>query len=184
MSEFMPDETPTDVMQAPRMPIMQEIEDLRRRIAAEDAEACDLKGSQDRRDYCRIRATRLTRHLACLLADLAMGKDKAQPTPVPNEHPAIWPLVIADMQGRDQLGRERYGAPLQPFNSRDAMRDWYEEGLDRLAYNRQVTIEWDAIVVERDANKAEIARLTAENEALRMEIEGMHGRQDGSADMW
>jgi len=68
---------------------------------------------------------------------------KEQPAPVANDGPAVWPLVVADMQARDQLGRERYGVPLQPNNGRDALRDAYEEALDLCAYLRQALLERD-----------------------------------------
>jgi hypothetical protein len=68
---------------------------------------------------------------------------KEQPAPVANDGPAVWPLVVADMQARDQLGRERYGVPLQPNNGRDALRDAYEEALDLCAYLKQALLERD-----------------------------------------
>ncbi len=61
--------------------------------------------------------------------------------PKTNNRAAIWPLVIADMQARDAVGRERYGTPLQPFNGRDALMDAYEEALDLCAYLRQAIEE-------------------------------------------
>ncbi len=67
-----------------------------------------------------------------------------QPAPVPNDLPAVWSLVIADMQARDQIGRQRYGTPLQPFNCRDALRDAYEEALDLACYLRCAMYERDA----------------------------------------
>lgn len=42
----------------------------------------------------------------------------------------VWPLVISDMWDRDQLGRQRYGTPLQSHNGRDALVDAYQEALD------------------------------------------------------
>lgn len=69
-----------------------------------------------------------------------------QPAPVPNDLPSVWPLVMQDMADRDQLGRERYKVPLQPFNGRDALKDAYEEALDLVVYLRQA-------IWERDANK-------------------------------
>ena len=68
---------------------------------------------------------------------------KEQPAPVANDKPTVWPLVVADMQARDQLGRERYGVPLQPHNGRDALRDAYEEALDLCAYLKQALLERD-----------------------------------------
>ena len=63
-----------------------------------------------------------------------------QPAPTPGKA-AIWPLVIADMQERDHLGRERYGTPLQSHNGRDALVDAYQEALDLAVYLRQAIEE-------------------------------------------
>lgn len=76
------------------------------------------------------------RHDATLIVD--------QPPPVKNERPAIWDLVISDMKARDQVGRERYGTPLQPHNGRDALVDAYQEALDLVVYLRQAIEERSA----------------------------------------
>jgi hypothetical protein len=60
-----------------------------------------------------------------------------QPDPKPNNHPAVWDMVIADMRRRDAEGRAHYRVPLQPYNGRDALLDAYEESLDAAAYLRQ-----------------------------------------------
>jgi hypothetical protein len=52
--------------------------------------------------------------------------------------------VIADMHERDQVGRERYGTPLQAHNGRDALVDAYQEALDLVVYLRQAIEERDA----------------------------------------
>ena len=81
-----------------------------------------------------------------LTADFAEAEQKhgaSQPEPAPNDRPAVWPLVIMDMANRDQVGRARYGVPLQPHNGRDALRDAYEEALDLCAYLRQAIMERD-----------------------------------------
>lgn len=67
-----------------------------------------------------------------------------QPDPKPNGKPAVWDLVIADMQARDRVGRQRYGTPLQAHNGRDALVDAYQEALDLAAYLRQAIFERDA----------------------------------------
>ncbi len=72
-----------------------------------------------------------------------MSTDTEQPTPKANAHPAVWPLVIEDMRGRDAVGRRKYGVPLQPHNGRDALRDAYEEALDLSVYLKQALIERD-----------------------------------------
>lgn len=68
---------------------------------------------------------------------------ESQPAPTPNQRPAVWPLVMVDMAGRDKLGRERYGTPLQPHNGRDTLRDAYEEALDLAVYLRTAMYERD-----------------------------------------
>jgi hypothetical protein len=67
--------------------------------------------------------------------------DTHEPSPVPNDRPAVWPLVIADMKARDAEGRRKYGTPLQPFNGRDALVDAYQEALDLVVYLRQAIEE-------------------------------------------
>lgn len=66
-----------------------------------------------------------------------------QPTPVPNRRPLIHGVVIGDLRERQQLGAQRYGTPLQPFNGRDALWDAYEEVLDLAVYLRQAIWERD-----------------------------------------
>ena len=63
--------------------------------------------------------------------------EAVQPEPTHNDEPAIWPLVIADMEARDRVGREKYGTPLQTNNGRDALVDAYQEALDLVVYLRQ-----------------------------------------------
>jgi len=67
--------------------------------------------------------------------------NEAQPAPIANDSRPIWELVITDMYERDQVGRERYGTPLQANNGRDALQDAYEEALDLVVYLRQVIEE-------------------------------------------
>jgi hypothetical protein len=66
-----------------------------------------------------------------------------QNQPVKNENPAVWPLVVADMQARDQFGADKYGTRLQPHNGRDALTDAYQEALDLCVYLRQAIYERD-----------------------------------------
>jgi len=66
-----------------------------------------------------------------------------QPMPVANDKPAVWPIVMADMQSRHELGIKRYGTPLQPHNGRDTLRDAYEEALDLAVYLRTAIYERD-----------------------------------------
>jgi hypothetical protein len=76
-----------------------------------------------------------------------MTQPAEQPMPVANDHADIQSLVIADVRTRREVGIQRYGTPLQPFNGRDALRDAYEEALDLAMYLRQVIAERDAAAV-------------------------------------
>ena len=69
--------------------------------------------------------------------------DGVQEEPRPVSSRPIWELVVEDMRARDELGRRRYGVPLQAGNGRDALRDAYEEALDLVAYLRQAIAERD-----------------------------------------
>ncbi len=69
--------------------------------------------------------------------------DGAQPRPVKNDHPAVWPIVVRDMKKRHAFGVKKYGVGLQPHNGRDALRDAYEEALDLCVYLRQAIFERD-----------------------------------------
>jgi hypothetical protein len=66
-----------------------------------------------------------------------------QPNPTPNDLPAVWPLVIADMEARDRVGLQRYGTQLRPHNGRDALLDAYQEALDLCVYLRTALYERD-----------------------------------------
>lgn len=85
-----------------------------------------------------------------------MSLNTPEPTPEHNEHPATWPLVIADvkkgpwmvmrhliddMEERDAAGRAKYGTPLQPHNGRDSLKDAYQEALDLTVYLKNVQLE-------------------------------------------
>lgn len=75
-----------------------------------------------------------------------LGND--QPPPTPNEHPAVWDLVLQDMHARDEHGRRVYGTRLQPHNGRDPVRDAYEEILDTAVYLKQAQVERDRLLSE------------------------------------
>lgn len=87
-------------------------------------------------------------------------RDGDQPLPTPNDHPDIQSqvivdirstvldhtaqLVINDLTARREVGIQRYGTALQPFNGRDVLRDAYEEALDLACYLRQAIAEGDS----------------------------------------
>lgn len=73
------------------------------------------------------------------------GLNKAEPAPIKNDQPAIWPLVIEDMKQRDLSGRAKYGTPLQAFNGRKPLVDLYQELLDAVVYVRQAIEEAKSI---------------------------------------
>jgi len=66
-----------------------------------------------------------------------------EPAPTKNNLPAVWDLVITDMQSRDQFGLDKYKTRLQPHNGRDALVDVYQEILDAAVYIRQLIYERD-----------------------------------------
>lgn len=70
-------------------------------------------------------------------------KMSSQPNPHVNNNPIIQELVMEDMQGRLNLGIERYGTGLQANNGRDMLLDAYEEVLDLAVYLRGMMYERD-----------------------------------------
>lgn len=70
------------------------------------------------------------------------GRDgDSQSMPITNDRRDIQSLVIADMERRRELGVQRYGTALQPFNGRIALLDAYEEALDMVMYLKQALVE-------------------------------------------
>lgn len=59
-----------------------------------------------------------------------------QPAPNKTDEESVWDLVIEDMRTRDNVGRNRYGTPLQAHNGRDHLVDAYQEALDLVVYLR------------------------------------------------
>ncbi len=66
-----------------------------------------------------------------------------EPEPKKNSYPAVWNLVLKDMRARNEMGKRKYGTPLQPFNGRDPLIDAYQEALDLVVYLRQLIYERD-----------------------------------------
>ncbi len=71
----------------------------------------------------------------------SLTEEQHPPAPERADKPAVWDLVIADMRERDDVGRQRYGTPLQAHNGRDPLVDAYQEGLDQVVYLRQAIEE-------------------------------------------
>ena len=71
------------------------------------------------------------------------ARNHNQPSPKVNTNPAVWDLVILDIQARDSVGKTKYGVRLQAHNGRDASWDAYEEALDLVVYLRQYIAERD-----------------------------------------
>lgn len=67
---------------------------------------------------------------------------KKEPLPTKNNYPAVWDLVIKDIQDRDRFGEAKYKTRLQPFNGRNALKDAFQESLDLTVYIRQAIEEW------------------------------------------
>ena len=88
-----------------------------------------------------------------------------QPEPKATPGPAIWALVIQDMETRDRVGREKYGVPLQAGNGRDALLDLYQELLDAVVYTRQALEE--RAQASQAARKGPATTAEASGEGLR-----------------
>jgi len=75
----------------------------------------------------------------------------SQPDPIKNDREECWPSIIRrmipgtalveQMQARHELGKQKYGVGLQPFNGRDALQDAMEEILDLIVYLEQAALE-------------------------------------------
>lgn len=105
------------------------------------------------KDYCQKESTRIysfndSRLDKCYKRLPCEDHAEMQPAPIANDLPAVWGMVMKDMVDRDQLGRKRYGVPLQPHNGRDALQDAYEEALDLVVYLRQAIYEREAATVK------------------------------------
>jgi len=65
---------------------------------------------------------------------------QAQPMPQPGQQEVL-ALVLADLQGRAQMGLMKYGTPLMTHNGREALQDLKQELLDALMYCYQLEAE-------------------------------------------
>ncbi len=64
-----------------------------------------------------------------------------QEFPTITDGPCVQDMVIDDIKTRKEVGKERYGTYLQPFNGRSALWDAYQEALDLCQYLRQLIYE-------------------------------------------
>jgi len=92
-------------------------------------------------------------HFAIFAKCYGVNLSAPEPAPKPNNHPAVWDLVIADMQQRDKMGAEKYGTRLQPFKGRDFLVDQYQEFLDAAVYTRGKIYERDNPDVSDDPRR-------------------------------
>ncbi len=98
-----------------------------------------------------------------------MNPATPQPAPTPNNFPRIVDLVVDDLYQRADMGLQKYGVPLQPFNGRDPEIDEYQELMDSLLYRRQRIYERDCRppIEQRIATiEARIANLENRQEKL------------------
>ncbi len=63
-----------------------------------------------------------------------------QPEPTGDGEPVV-PKIIADLEERQEMGRDKYGTVLRTHNGRDALTDAYQEVLDLACYFRQLIME-------------------------------------------
>lgn len=77
-------------------------------------------------------------------------RDGDQQLPVKNNEPDCQTTFLSrirtDVTVRREVGIQRYGTALQPFNSRDAMRDAWEEFIDLGQYIEQLRREREAMI--------------------------------------
>jgi len=67
-----------------------------------------------------------------------------EPAPKPSPgNPAVWDLVLEDMQARDRMGAAKYGQRLAAHDGRDSIKDAYQEALDLAVYLRKAIFERD-----------------------------------------
>lgn len=73
-----------------------------------------------------------------------MRRSLNRPEPLPRSNdgePAVWDLVIADMQERDRMGTKKYRQRLTAGDGRDSLVDVYQECLDMAVYLRKAIRE-------------------------------------------
>lgn len=85
---------------------------------------------------------------ACLAYDHAaslarsMRAKAAKPEPMPKTGRfEVLPAVIADLNARSIMGKEKYGTVLKTDNGRNALMDAYQESLDLAMYLKQELME-------------------------------------------
>lgn len=100
-----------------------------------------------------------------------------EPAPTPTDGKPVWDMVIEDMRERDQVGRERYGTPLQIHNGRRALVDAYQEALDLVVYLRQEIEERRALEQHAEQMAGELHALRLENATMREDVAGIVDRE-------
>ncbi len=63
-----------------------------------------------------------------------------EPAPKPGEEKVL-DAVLADLTGRAEQGKEKYGTYLMTENGRDPLVDAYQEALDLVMYLKQELME-------------------------------------------
>jgi hypothetical protein len=80
-----------------------------------------------------------------------------EPPPIPNDNPSIHDLVVEDLKkdtyivltkdilDRKAFGLKKYGVPLQQGNSRNPLRDAFQEVLDAICYIKQEAMQSNSL---------------------------------------
>jgi hypothetical protein len=88
--------------------------------------------------------------------------DLHEPPPKDSWHPAIQPMVVEELQfegyeelakdihERAEMGKQKYGTLLKPFNGRNALTDLKQELLDGIVYAKQA--EEEARLLGKDSS--------------------------------
>ena len=85
----------------------------------------------------------------------------SQPPPKRNNSQDCQTATMYDLRDRREMGIQKYGTALQPFNGRNAAQDLYEELLDATVYTKQMITEYDTMKLLLHEVIAEVNRVDA-----------------------
>lgn len=110
------------------------------------------------------------------LAEPTKQREGDQPLPQTSDRPFIQDAVIADIEARKQVGIQRYGTPLQAFNGRNTVLDWYEELLDAATYGKQLLTEREEMRVAFGAISGHVGATTTPSDTAILSALGVLAR--------
>lgn len=84
-------------------------------------------------------------HLRAKHPESLKQREGDQRLPMVSDEEDIQSRVIRDIEKRRQVGIQRYGTALQPFNGRSTLLDAYEESLDKTVYLKSLLVMREAM---------------------------------------